>query len=99
LVNENYKLKQTFDELKRKISDKNSLLARLEAEKKDLETTNVNILRKFKSIERDLKNSEKECQRLKLRSQRGAPYFSIIQEFFPKELPKFVDENHICKCY
>ena len=68
----------------------------MEAEKKDLETTNLNFQRKFQIIEKELKESKNDAQRMRLRTQRGAPYFQILEEFFQKDLPKFVDENHTC---
>jgi hypothetical protein len=29
---------------------------------------------------------------------RGAPYYTIIQEFFPEKIHEFVDSSHTCKC-
>lgn len=96
---ENSKLKSIFDDLKRKIADKNHYLGKLESDKKVLETTITNYLRKNDILEKDLKYTKEHVQRLTLRTQRGAPYFQILQEFFPKDAPKFIEENHVCKCF
>jgi hypothetical protein len=46
LTLENAKLKQTLDELKKRIADKNHHLNRGESEKKELEIANIEMKRK-----------------------------------------------------
>jgi hypothetical protein len=71
-------------------------MARLEEQKKELDTQNTSFLKRMAIIEKELKKSKESEQRLHLRTIRGAPYYQILQEFFPKDAPKFVDKNHIC---
>lgn len=61
LAAENLKLKQTLDELKRRIADKNHYLNKAEYEKKDLETVNVELTRKVAQIEKELKRAKEQA--------------------------------------
>jgi chromosome segregation ATPase len=88
-----------FDDLKRKIADKNDYITKSESEKKNLEVANVEMMKKIGELEKTLKKAKEEVQRLTLRSERGAPYYDVLMEFFPSHIHKFVDESHTCKCH
>lgn len=91
-------MKQKVEDLNRKIQDKNTYMARLEEQKKELDTLNAGFNSRFHSIQRELKKSKEQIERLTLRTVRGAPYYQIIQEFFPNDAHKFVDKEHLCIC-
>lgn len=50
-------------------------MARLEEQKKELDTQNTSFLKRMAIIEKELKKSKESEQRLHLRTIRGAPYY------------------------
>eukprot|EP00347_Sterkiella_histriomuscorum_P014347 403361218 len=98
LLSQLSQLKQKTDELNRRISEKNAYMARLEEQKKELDTQNSSLLSRINSIQKELKKSKEQVERINLRTIRGAPYIQIIQEFFPDQVSKFVEPNHTCVC-
>ncbi len=89
LTLENAKLKQTLDELKKRIADKNHHINRGESEKKELEIANIDMKRKAVEMQQELKRAKEQIQRLSLRETRGAPYYQMISEHFPDKLELF----------
>ncbi len=55
--------------------------------------------RKQTDQDTQIKKQQDEISKLRQRYEnRGAPYFTVIQQFFDKHIGKFVDESHQCKC-
>jgi len=86
VLSENAKLKAVFEDLKRKIADKNHYIQKAEYDKKDLEVAYTELSAKHKELERDLKKMKEQNEKLLLRCQRGAPYYQVIQQYFPNDI-------------
>lgn len=86
-------------DLLNKISLKNQAIQSLEAKIVSLETAQKTFNERLSAAQNELQGTRAECQRLKLKvNSRGAPYFQVIQEFFSKDIEKFVPEGHKCTC-
>jgi chromosome segregation ATPase len=88
-----------LQQLQAKINEKNQVIAKLQNENIDPKLSIESLQRKYSEQENMVKKQQEEISKLRLRYEnRSAPYFTVIQQFFEKNIGKFVDESHTCKC-